>query len=383
MVEPVSAIKAGAAVAAPTGRVVRKALKDNKRHKCLAGFLRTAIAKALADSSPDVRQAVTTTGVDQAVTTTGVDKVVEQALRRAREEVDGTTWRKLPQRIVGKLRHRTQDLSLRTSANMQPVITRWIMAGLPPGDYDWRDLAERSAAGFRDALYEEQKKEVIDTECGALAIQLEKAFQENDALREGFSKKEEVRKTAAVVATSGVVVSTVLGTVGEIQHNMDFIPGGSGVLGLSVIAAVWLGVRAHQQPRWDQAAALELTLDTARDWVRDVHARKLDPVQARQLLRDRVTPRLANWDVPMLDAVLCRIADLVEDRACGRASFNELRLSELFAQAAKLLSVSIDLDLPAGGQLPAKTSIAIENRDGGPSTDHNATSGALDASPVA
>jgi hypothetical protein len=62
----------------------------------------------------------------------------------------------------------------------------------------------------------------------------------------------------------------------------------------------------------------------------------------------------------MLDAVLYRIADQVEDRACGRASFNERRLSELFAQAAKLLSVSPDVDLPASRQLSEKIPIAIE-----------------------
>jgi hypothetical protein len=39
MVEPVSAMKAGAAMAAPTSRLVRKALKDNKRYKCLARYL--------------------------------------------------------------------------------------------------------------------------------------------------------------------------------------------------------------------------------------------------------------------------------------------------------------------------------------------------------
>jgi hypothetical protein len=186
-----------------------------------------AVTKALAESSPGIRYAVTETHV---VT------VVEQALRRAREETDGSTWLRLPLRVVGKIHHPTQDLSLRTSADMQSVITRWIMSGLPPGDYDWKDLAERSAAGFRDALYEEQKRGVIDTECAAFAIQLEKAFQENDELWEGFSKRSEVRKTAAVVATGGVVVSTVLGSVGEIQHNLDFIPGASGVLGLSVRA---------------------------------------------------------------------------------------------------------------------------------------------------
>jgi len=242
---------------------------------------------------------------------------------------------------------------------MKLVITRWILAGLPPGDYDWNDLAERSAAGFREALYEEQKKQVIDPECGPFAIELEKAFQANDALWEGFSRKENTLKTAAVVATSGVVVSTVLGAVEEVQHNLDFFPAASGVVALSVITSVWLGVKAHQQPRWDQAIALELTLDAARDWLRDVHAGNLDPAQARQLLRDRVTPRLADWDVPMLIAVLNRIADQIEDRASCLASFDERRLGESFARAAELLSIP-DLDLPASRQSSATVQIPIE-----------------------
>ena len=172
----------------------------------------------------------------------------------------------------------------------------------------------------RQALYAEQIRPVIEPVCRTQAIELEKAFQANDALWATFSQKTEARRTAATVAPSGLVASGVLGALEQIQHNLDFIPATGGVLGLSVIAAVSLGARAHQQPRWDQAAGLELTLDAARDWLREVHAGHLDPARARQMLRDRVTPRLADWDVHILDAVLYRIADQLEDRASGRAS---------------------------------------------------------------
>jgi hypothetical protein len=350
MVEPISTIKAGTAMAAPTGRVVRRVLKDRKRCKCMEGYLRAAIATALRDSRPDTKYAVPINDIGD---------IVERALGRAREEADGTSWRKLPQRFIGKVRRKPPDLSPRTTAGMQQVITRWILAGLPTGDYDWSDLAERSAAGFREALWAGQKDRLIEPECLAFAIELEKAFQENDALNESFSQKKETRKATIVAGISGFVISGILGTVGEVQHIPDALPAAGGVLGLSLIATIWLGVRAHQQPRWDQAAALELALDTARDWLCDVHAGNLKPTEARQLLDERVTPRLADWDVPIMDALLRRIADQIDDRASCRVSFNERRLNELFAQAAQLLSMSHELDPPSSRQSPDMSLIPI------------------------
>jgi hypothetical protein len=353
MVEPISSgtLKAGAAMAAPTGRVLREVLKDRKRCKCMAGYLRTAIAGALVTSAPDVKSAISLYEIDD---------IVKRALGRAYEEANGTSWRRLPQRIIGKVRRRTQDLSFRTTADMQNVIIRWIKAGLPPGDYNWNDLAERSAEGFRRALYEEQQKEVVDSECAAFAIELEKAFQENDVLWEAFSQKQDNVKEAAITGVGGAIISGILGTVGEVQYNSDLLAAAGGILGLSLITAIWLGAKAHQKPRWDQAAALEFALDTARDWLRDVYTRNLDLNQAQQLLRERVVPRLADWDVPVLIAILYRIVDQLEDRARMfkqiedgtrfQYNFSDHRLDELFVQAAQLLSRAPDMGVPASRQ---------------------------------
>jgi hypothetical protein len=74
-------------------------------------------------------------------------------------------------------------------------------------------------------------------------------------------------------------------------------------------------MKGHQHPRLDQAAALEVGLDTARDWVAAVKEGELDSKQTHQFLHERVVPRLRDWDIPALVAVLSRIADQIEDRA--------------------------------------------------------------------
>ena len=65
----------------------------------------------------------------------------------------------------------------------------------------------------RQALYAEQIRPVIEPVCRTQAIELEKAFQANDALWATFSQKTEARRTAATVAPSGLVASGVLGAL--------------------------------------------------------------------------------------------------------------------------------------------------------------------------
>ena len=110
MTDPISGIKVGTAMAAPTGRAVRKLLRDRQRRDCMAGFLRTAISAALADSSPAIRNAVPEKNIGA---------IANMAIDRAREDANGTAWYKLPQRIIGKARQNTPDLSLRTSATIK------------------------------------------------------------------------------------------------------------------------------------------------------------------------------------------------------------------------------------------------------------------------
>jgi hypothetical protein len=234
-------------------------------------------------------------------------------------------------------------LSLRRTERMQEVIARWIRAGLPTGEYDWKDLSERVAAGFRRALYAEDQTGT-KPECLKFANELEAAFQASDALWQVYDDKAQPRKAAVVVAAGGAVATAVLSALDVVEHNMDLLTGAGGVAGLSLIAVVWLAVRAHKEPRWDQAAALDLTLDTARDWLRDVREGNLKAMEARRLLCERVIPRLADWDVPVLVALLYRIADLVEDRELCRSSFTERQLEDLFRQAATLLQSPRQVD---------------------------------------
>lgn len=329
-----STLEAGKAVTKPTSRVVRRVLKDRKHYKYLHSFLKTAITAALSNSRPDVRYAVPASSVD---------RVVDQALQRAREETCETFWRTLPRQISGKISHRVQDLSLRTSAEMQQVVTRWIKAGLPPGDYDWNDLAERSAAEFREALYEELRKPVIDPSCAAFAIELENAFQKNDRLWRRFFPK---RKTDTIKSVSTVAICGLISVIEEAHHNLDHRQI-AGAIGFSLITVMWLNIKDHQHSRLDQVVALEVGLDAARDWLTAVKGGELDSEQAHQLLYERVVPRLANWDVPALVALLCRIGDEIEDRAYGRATYDEHQLQELYAEATLLLSKTAELDPPS------------------------------------
>lgn len=345
--------KVAAAIAPSTGKFLRGALQDRKRFDCLAGYLQTAMTVALAESSP---------AVQNAVPKDTVGRVVELALDRARAESDESAWYKSWKRVAGTLKHRTEDLSVRRTEMMQEVIARWIRAGLPPGEYDWRDLSERVAAGFRSALYAEHQTGT-EPECLKFANELETKFQANDALWRVYDEKAQPRKAATVVAAGGVVTTTVLSALDLVDHNIDLLTGAGGVAGLSLIAVVWLAVRAHKEPRWDQAAALDLTLDTARDWLRNVREGHLKSVEARKLLCERVIPRLADWDVPVLVALLYRIADLVEDRELCRSSFTERQLEDLFRQATTLLQSPHQVDWAHKREITASNPVPDTRRE--------------------
>jgi hypothetical protein len=339
MAEWAAAGKTAATMARPTAKFLKGAFAEREHFDCLEGFLKLAIAAALAESGPDVRYVLPRDAVDG---------VVKLALARARAESrESKIWK----RLGGMLGRRTPDLGVYRTDVMQQVIAGWIRAGLPTGFDDWKDFAERAAAGFRRALYAAHEPGA-KLKCLEFAKELETKFQETDALYKVYDEQERTRKVAAVVAATGTAGTAALGIFEAVEQSTALLPATGGVAGAALLTSAAILYRARKEARWDQAAARAIRLDTARDWLRDVREGNLKAAEARELLRNRVMPRLADCDVPVLVALLDRIADLVEDRAASRSSFSDhqleryaaavRQLEDLFRQAAALLSQSPD-----------------------------------------
>jgi hypothetical protein len=338
MAELFTAGKTAATMGRPTAKFLKGALAERERFDCLKGFLTLAVADAVAESGPNVRYALPRAAVDE---------VVRLALARAVAESN----KGFLKRLVGKLRRRTRDLGVYRTDVMQQVIAGWIRAGLPTDFDNWRDFADRAAAGFRHALWAAHEPEA-KVECLEFAKELETKFQATDALYKVYDEQQRTRKAAVVVTAAGGVGTAGLGIFEAVEQNIHLLPAPLAVAGATVIASSAIWYRAHKEAPWDQAAARAITLDSARDWLRDVREGNLKAAEAREVLRDRVMPRLADWDVPVLAALLERIADLVEDQAAGRSSFSDHRpkwhaaavrqLEGLFRQAAALLAQSPD-----------------------------------------